>query len=461
MSSKKSMVSAETINLDKQLNIFCEGLGSFAPDEINYKKILDIIHRNNEIADLLITPQFGRIINFGKRLRGDAKVGFVYCFDGRIWDMLWGRLNNVWRAPGGILYTAEGPFSGKLRPASDNLIEALRASVDPNRDLLEVCLAHTALTTKHGCGYMRMKYGSEISEEDLVQINLDLIRQNTIPAITNSYNEAMEIRKLSPLERVAVEGIFETDAVGLIFGDLSTTEIVKNFEGQLNVLFGSMQKNIGDFTDHKNLINFSKRLMDATAIVLTDNNLGINKIINGHIEKIFGNLTDMQKQALRFFIARIVCFQYLTGVYQFEGHPTHPFSKHGEAYVSIATSGKNVGDNDTRVQTFGCTPADAIIANEQLEIELMVLESNRDKTKPRQPVICFIPTLVDKYQLGKTPEDDSEALNNIRGENAHLYRYLMSTQSKRVKERELIFIPCGIDRHTRGVLRIFNHSTHV
>ena len=74
------------------------------PEEREQRRILTIIERNDQIANLLNREEYQAVLTEENALKGSCKVGVVLCIDGRIPIVhQFGRALNAWEVAGSLI----------------------------------------------------------------------------------------------------------------------------------------------------------------------------------------------------------------------------------------------------------------------------------------------------------------------------------------------------------------------
>lgn len=460
-------LAASKGSLHEQLNLYLDHFSSHTGCKVSTKereRTWSFIERNNQVAKILSTPQYRKIIKRKVELLKGTSLGFVFCIDGRIPAIfLGGRFARHFEVPAAEISTFKRKSDGRIIPDSSDLNEALRRISTGGADLLEIVVVHTSLSNpRHGCGAMtaKQKAGLVKPGEDPVEANLKIINEKTIPAITNMYNEFRTQLGLEPQKVVAIPAVYDTDTFGLILGDLSTTELINKYRDQMdeyfiknNIVFGSFQQK---FTDLRYFTVFSKNILSIVEAILS------NKVakellldVEKHLSSMEG-LTENQKAALRFVLLRNIALQYLTGsCLNTRGVHGQPFTEHEEAYMAIAMRGTTIGKFDPQSQAFASTPADPKQAIENINIMLSVMESSR-KAKP---YILFVCNSVASRDL----RENNPVLQRIMGSNAGLLRDIVANRNfgDMIEKGQMIPVPVLIEEDVREVLKIVDHSGYI
>lgn len=463
---KKIDLFASKNSLERQLEFYLEHFGKHIGHKIrkqDFRRIWEVIARNNAVSKILESPSFKDLTKKQVKLLGGTALGLVFCIDGRIPAIfLGGRFARHFEIPAGEISTIKRKSDGKIIPDSSDLNEALRVIASANDDLLEIIFAHTSLSSPgHGCGVMldRIKAGLADPKLSLEEANLKLIEEETIPALTNMYQEFRIQLGFRPLKMVAVAALYDTDSFGIILGSLSTTDLTNQYQKQMNNIFKQHNLFFGAFKDKfsnlEYLTNFSKRVLQVTENLLSKKIPGLTERLEDYLDKFYQQLTDMQKEALKFLLLRNIAFQYLTGSSKFKKISDHPFFKHKESYMAVAMRGATIGKFDPETQIFASTPADpkGAIANINTMLSLL---GNLAKVKPFILFVCNSITARDLKENGP-------ALQRLLGSNAGLLRDIIEDKKLggMIEKGEMIPVPLLLEENTREVLKIVDHSGYI
>ncbi len=439
--------------------------------EPTVQRIEAIVERNNQIGQLLSTPEYKRILDTEKELKGDAKLAGIICIDGRF-DTIhpFGRTINVWEEPASLAGVRETEYG--LRPESFILLETLRAAAKDGRDLLEVVFAHTSSTTLHKCG--RMQAGAQKGEFDdvpgdsLEEKNIALFESRQIPAITNAYNYFRAENGLVPLQRVAISALYDTDTMGVSLSSeknhFSTTEWLRanahELEQHLTTEYGAFGSMRQIFSSTEHFLDFSQRVVGITQILIESEDF--KTAVRDFVIKSYSDLTQDQQKALLFLLARTTAAQYLTGLaYVPETGPDHPFSAHQEDYMSVAHDGKPMGRFDPEQQSFGSSPSTVETATEHVKTKLSLLDRHRTESAHEKPDILFVTKLADKKLWNSyiTPEGDMTMKRALADLDKLYYGITRDPNIReRIKKGELIIIPAMVDQETGEILSVIDES---
>lgn len=475
-SNSRLNIEASRKSLEVQLNLYLDHIGSHIGKQIKKRerdRIWQVIDRNNHVARILETPSYRILEKSQKRFLGNTILGHVLCIDGRIPAIfLGGRFSRYFETPAAEITVIKRKSDGSLIPDSTDLNEALRIAASDEADLLEIVLAHTSLTNPHhGCGAMAGKRKAGILDKNLSneEANLKILKEQSIPALTNVYNEFREQNGLPSLKTVAISALYDTDTFGLIFNydlkkegkELSTTELTKEFSENLNEYFIKNNLVLGSFkekfSDLKYLIHFSSNLLKVVSSILSgDASKELLAKINDYTETSYPNLTDDQKKALRFVIIRNIALQFLIGSCNIKkSNLDHPFAEHEEGYMAVAMRGGTIGKFDPENQVFACSPSDPKSAIGTINVMLSIM-GDSPKIKP---YILFVCNSVNSRDL----KENNQIIQRLMGSNAGLLRDIVEDEKlgKMIENGEIIPIPVLISEDTREVLRIIDHSAYI
>lgn len=440
-------------------------------DAEHQNRIIRIIDRNNQIANLLESSGsdgYKAIAEQEIALREEAKLGYVYCIDGRIPTIfLAGRFANAWEEPAGLIGTINTDDGNRI-PKSTILDQALEETVREDRDVLEIFFAHTSsIDGPNTCGYMNALHQGGSLPENTTDLTLENLRQFEamhIPAVTEYYNRINLQKGRSPLTRVGIAAVYETDKMGIVLqygqGDkqFSTSDYVNlhknNIEsivGEHLGIFGSMRNN---FTDPENFIKLSKKVLDLTKFLLDYS--PFSGEIDNYLAANYRDLTSIQLQALKFMLIRTMALQYITGLADSENREEHPFTNHQEDYLSVSLAGKPVGRFDPKEQVFASTPSDTLTAVKDIQLKLTLM----DKHNAKKPYLLFVSNPVKKADWDKYERSESEAINRNIALNASLFRTIVAdaTLKDRIKDGSLLVVPVLVDQNTGEILNVVDHS---
>lgn len=471
---RKINLAASRNSLEQQLKYYLEHFGKHIGNKITQKdnkRIWDIIERNNAVSKILESRNFKKLTKRQKQLLGNTALGLVFCIDGRIPAIfLGGRFARHFEIPAGELSIIKRKSDNKLIPDSSDLNEALRRIASGRYDLLEVIFAHTSLSNPHhGCGAMiaKMKAGLVEHKLSLEEANLKLIKNRTIPALSNMYKEFKVQLGLEPLKTIAIAALYDTDTFGIILNidlrkegkALSTTELTSKFKAEMdlyfikdNLMFGSFKEK---FSDLAYLTPFSKNMLEVTESLLDKKVVPLLVMeVKNYLDKFYQDLTDRQKQALLFLIIRNIAFQYLTGLSNLKRKiADHPFFEHEETYMAVAMRGATIGKFDPENQAFAATPADPkqAIANINSMLSLM--------GNSKKPYILFVCNSINSRDI----KENGHVLQRLLGSNAGLLRDIINDHKlgAMIESGEIIPVPLLIEETTREVLKIVDHSGYI
>lgn len=430
-------------------------------------RVVRIIDRNNKIADLLESQGpdgYKQIVGEEIKMKGDAKLGFVYCIDGRIPTIfLAGRFANVWEEPAGLITLKNAEDGGKL-PKSTLLQQALHEVAREKRDVLEIFFAHTStIEGQNNCKYMnKLQKDGDLPEgaTDLTAENLRLYEEEYIPAVTKFYNRKRVKEKMEPLSRVGISAVYETDRMGIVLNygkgenQFSTSnyinenrEALEYYVGEHLGTFGEMSN---DFTEPEQFIRLSTRLLELTKFMM--GNKKFSEQIDYYLARNYSDLSSSQIQALRYTLFRTSALQYLTGLSMTQSGDEHTFTHHNEDYLSISLAGKPVGRFDPKEQVFASNSSDTQTAISEVRLKLGLMDSHNAK----KPYILFVSNPVRKATFEKYMETESETINQDLALDSSLYQRMVedSVLKTRIKDGDLVVVPVLVDQNTGEILHV-------
>src|SRR5258708_24854326 len=120
--NQKIDLKESKLTLRDQLDLYLDHLSAHLDKKIakkDHDRIYQTIERNNQVAKILESPAYRRIIKGKRALLGDVVVGVVFCIDGRIPTIfLRGRYAKHWEEPAGERTVIKRKSDGKLVPES-------------------------------------------------------------------------------------------------------------------------------------------------------------------------------------------------------------------------------------------------------------------------------------------------------------------------------------------------------
>jgi hypothetical protein len=307
--------------------------------------------------------------------------------------------------------------------------------------------------------------------------NILLLEKKSIAAITNFFNDERKKNGLPAQDIVGIAALYDTATKGIIFNPLkqrdgrhlSTTDLTKQYQSSIQ----SISQGVAQYGKYRgedavtpdNLLEFSqdqvaitKRLLNAKTYISVDGTnidpqnpnqflTQITRYVDEEFKRTNGNdkikdLSDNQKQAIRFYIAKTVALQYLKGLTGAD--------RHNESYMGVALGSEFVGKYDTE-QMFGSSPADLDTLIKQINIELGVMRNHRpDILRP----IVFATTSIERRKFVHKITDptayDSALANNLRIYEAIARHPTLKHQ----------VAPIGVLMdETRQVIEVLDHST--
>jgi len=343
--------------------------------------VVEAVNRNNSMADIVNSHAFKETQERQIQQRGRAVVGKIVCIDGRMATAhTSGLTEGVHESLGGCVDTATSKLTGREELKSQTLDRAIadRPFQDVSQ-LLEIDKAHGRITYQSGeidvasnCAAIvkareeAARRGEPFESDDLVAENFRLMLP-AARAITTRYNSAA-IRAGQPeLEKVVIRAFYDTDTQGTLLGfgenqpPLFTSALLEQLVPEIyqDLANDPRLREPGyyrsSFTRIDRFLDKEERTTDLIDYLL-DNTTFRRAIADAanRLEELQG-LTDEQKQALAFSLAKTMAFQWLTGLFKRGLAPDHPFAKHNEKFQALTKGdgyGATVGRNDPEVQVF-------------------------------------------------------------------------------------------------------------
>jgi len=442
-----------------------------------------IIERNNTIAELMQKPEFLGVLEKEKEIKGSAKVGEVFCVDGRLPIIhIAGRNVSVWEEGAGLLATVG--YDGVVALQSQLFLQNLASAAGEDRDLLEIFLAHTSFSTDHKCGRMAgvvkelTAQGLVPEDFDPVALNIRLLDEQQIPAVESAYNRYRNMYGKPELKKVAVSGVIDTDTLGLMLNyeeidqgkALFTSDILRellvepvigkkmlSLDGKTvgsGYIYGAMKET---FTKTENFIHYYQSVVGITKRLLQSKDFEIK--VGARLKEIQPDLTENQQQALRFVFARTMAVQYLIGSLELHNnHPNHPFGEHAEGYIAVSQDGKTMGRFDPAEQVFGTSASSIKGAVDHIVLEEGIMRGN----KHEGPVIVYLSKPVDG-EAWRRHLEPGEGEEQIRRAIANNQTFLLDVLkdvriSSLMDQNRVVVVPTITDQDTGEVLDVPDSS---
>lgn len=442
-----------------------------------------IIERNNTIAELMQKPEFLQVLEKEKEIKGPAKVGEVFCVDGRLPIIhIAGRNVSVWEEGAGLLATVG--HDGVVALQSQLFLQNLASAAGEDRDLLEIFPAHTSFSTDHKCGRMagvvkELALQGIVSEDvDPVALNIKLLDEQQIPAVESAYNRFRKMHGKPELRKVAVSGVIDTDTLGLMLNyegleqgrALFTSDILREFlvepiagkkmltiDGKTvgsSYVYGAMKDT---FTKPENFIHYYKSVVSITQRILQSSDFEIK--VGTRLNELHPDLTEDQQRALRFVFARTMSMQYLVGSLEMhDNHPNHPFGEHAEGYIAVSQDGKTMGRFDPEEQVFGTSASSVKGAVDHIVLEEGIMRGN----KHEGPVIVYLSKPVDGEAWRKhlEPGEGEEQIRRAIASNQTFLLDVLRDEkiSSLMDQNRVVVIPTITDQDTGEVLDVPDSS---
>ncbi|NMC36226.1 hypothetical protein GYA49_04225 [Candidatus Beckwithbacteria bacterium] len=430
------------------------------------ERIEQIIESNDTMAEILAGDPFQKLLQREKELAGsdEVQIGGIFCVDGRL-PSLFSRLLNTWRSAGSYV-----PKVGAL------LGTALEhAAKEKDRFLLELVTSHYSGKTGHGCGWAKatlQQYFDPNPEE--VRDFARKVAGGTLNVITQKFNEFCKADGVTPQERVGVQIEIDTDDFGLTLvapenrgvemqvESLNMARLAIHHKSEILALDKSRFKDkagiyLEKFDKTESFLEFYGDIVDLTDCLLNTKN-SLVKEVDAFIREYFSDLVPAQIKGLKFMLVRNIAFEFLTGLNEVEGEPTHSFVEHDERAMVFSPRGKRFGRFLTNLQLFGTTPSNTEEAISAILMEIGLLEAHEGQ----KPHILFLSEPVDEkvwIELG----EKNELRDLVISKQAQLFIDLhQNIEIKRlVKEGKIVIVPLIVDADTAKVLERPDYTAYL
>lgn len=426
-----------------------------------FKRGLGIIHRNNEVADIINGAEYRAILRRQKHQKGPCAVGLCFCIDGRLPRIhLIGLTAGVAETMAGEQKTSHSSLDGRLELASTTLGQSIASK--PTREhaqLLEGVIAHD------DCGAMKKKQtelaqrGTPFQSDDLILENLDLF-SDSLTAMTRKYNNAATSMGRDILDKVGIRFVYFPERMALVagYGDnsmntLSSFEIAKQLSEKYSEYDSKYKTN---FEKLEVLLDKERDLTDLVDKLFADSDF--NQRITESLNTIneLANLTPEQSQAYRYIMARMSALNILTGTYKTQErvhkhHVNHPFAHHNESYMALTIDdGLNVtvGQFDPEVQVFGAAVSNVAEAIDHIKTENALMNNQEDAKPPR---ILFI-------SAGVAEDSREESIKQARAKVARDFNIIINNRDilTLIKTGKIVPIPVIIKNRSAQIIEVPN-----
>lgn len=464
-----------------------------------YEKVLQFIEDNNEMCAIWHSPECKAAREIEDFYHGGVSIYEVDCIDGRLPRAYEGEADSMKTEKAQIALSCV-ESDKQLIPLQADICNVLS---DTSLEPLEISRAHYDSTDPHhGCAAISMVLENLDNKEESVwqflnpaeinlvtqarsfsneEANLVLLELTNLRAFTNFHNDVRAEDNLALLPKAGVTVAYDTRTMGvelrspllrndpttqgLVYIEPTKRQVLKtaDFANQLKGVlkdnkdfpkFGAFRNK---FTEPKEFKLYSQEVT-RLAVALFDGTLQKAKIITKSVKSFlktnYPDLSTLQQRALAFQLFRAISHQYLTGLSEYQ--KTHPFSDHGERFISISKdAARMVGRYLTKYQTFQNSCPDVATGAKRCEISALVM----DKTKVDQDLIhvLFISTSISKDDFeNRSDTNHKQKYRRIINDHQELFRALIS--ESRIKKRVTIgnILPVGVllDSLTSEVLEV-------
>jgi hypothetical protein len=301
----------------------------------------------------------------------------------------------------------------------------------------------------------KSKYGIP-DNVDLVKNNLKIHEKSAL-LIKKLFNKTREQLGKPKLKKVAITAVYDTDSMGVILGydkkiKYSTTELTKKIAPNLHQLLlskgnGYLKPGILKevYTDPKHAYNLEALISETIPTLLEMREF--SEVTDKYFDIYYKDLSKDQLQALRYFLARTIAFQYLSGVYE---QINHAHSYHAEDFQSITQDGPNIGQFMVDSQVFGAGPLSHEDAVDHIIDQTKLMQTYSKSTPPY--VLFIVKSASENIQ--------PDSMERIKGINREYYMDIIGDPRIQALMRDglLVPIPAIINDKTREVIDIPNFA---
>lgn len=428
-------------------------------DHHQFEEVYGLILYNNYTAGIHSSPERLQIREMNKELAG-AEIADNRCVDGRVSGKQQDE-NPIHTEPGAfikraprIYRRAQNESGGRHIPRSSYLRVGIQRAAGSPRDLIEFIEGHYMEEPKkdgHGrhegpfqpCGQVvAMQRKGEIEEKDLVKAHIGKIKEITMPAITDWYNDCLDMQGRNALPTVCLPLMQDTVTRGYVldldqrnsWSPLSVSELVRvnrnRMESRLGKLVGGYGSNAECLLDPEKIIDVDNMRYEIARGLMQDGELqSFRNDIFTYLSSHYADLTSQQRNGVLFKLANNAALLYLQG--SAYGEAEHPYKWHNERCIVISPEGNPPFVYFPDVQSFIATPPEPertrIYSNTMIDLWKHYREEARHgvaDTRMPEAVLMFLATPV----VGGLSAVNYHYLSALSS-NAELFQSLMSDKT--------------------------------
>ena len=363
--------------------------------ELVEKNAFEFLNSSDRASGFVSSPDSQSIAQRQKKeLRGKCSIGLFICIDGRLVPInLGSSVFDISETKAGLVPVTYSPLDGELELANPRIVESISdRPLKESPEILQISAGHgdSSKIDKIDCAAVQLMIDQGILPDD--GSHKEKFREmlaDTGVAVGATFNRSARAKGFETLDNVGLTATFDTRTAGFNFdgsqGDLNTTALTKSLLSDLLISQKLGQPGLyrSDFTDPATLIAREYSIFNIEKVLMKQ-----SKTFKFHVDSFtesnMQGYTENQIQAFNFFVARTVASQIITGLYL---GGEHPFSSHNEQYISSSTNGLRVGQNDSKIQSFGASVANYDDSVSHLETKV----SLADKIgKMKSPYVAFL-----------------------------------------------------------------------
>ncbi len=425
-----------------------------------FDEVYGLILYNNYTAQIYGSPQRLEIRTRNKQL-ADAELADNRCVDGRVSNKQQGE-NPIHTEPGAftkraprIYRRARSESGGKYIPRSSYLRGGIQRAARSSRDLIECIEGHYMEEPSkkadgsyeepfEPCGQVvAMQKKGEISEQDLIKAHIAKINEITVPAITDWYNDCLDVQGRDVLPRVCLPLMQDTVTRGYVLdldlkdrrAPLSVSELVKlnrgRIESHLGKLVGGYGSKAGWLLDPERIIHLDGIRYEITRGLMQDSELyPFKDDVLTYLSEHYSDLTNQQRNGVLFKLANNAALLYLQG--SAYGEAEHPYKWHNERCIVVSPEGNPPMVYFPDVQSFVATPPEPERTITYTNTMISLWKHYREEAKHRTPttrmpeeILMFLTTPVVGEFSGNN-YDYFAALST----SAELFQNLMADETR-------------------------------
>lgn len=450
-------LQSDSQKLRKELLAADPVLGS---DRDLFEEVYGLMLYNNYTAGKYCSPRRLQIRELNKSL-AEAEIADDRCVDGRVSNKQQDE-NPIHTEPAGLTKRSPRKYKrirnesgGIYVPRSSYLRIGIQRAAQSHKDLIEFIEGHfmeEPPKNEEGeseqpfepCGQIvTMQRKGEIKEKDLIKAHIEKINEITVPAVTDWYNDCLDVQGRDVLQRVCLPLMQDTVTRGYILdldqkdkrSPLVAAELVKANRGRLESHLGKLVGGYGSrsewLLDPEKIIALAEARYEITRGLMQDTELrSFRDDVFSYLSDHYSDLTAQQRTGTLFKFANNAALLYLQG--SAFGEAEHPYKWHNERCIVISPEGNPPFVYFPDVQSFVATPPEPertiIYANTMIGLWKHYREEAKHRssgTRMPEAILMFLATPV----VGELNGNNYDYLSALSA-SAELFQNLINDKTE-------------------------------